>query len=175
MGRSAYLVSVSFRREGAKLQSTAKMNGSRQWGHNTYPLFLNQSQRTGSVISCENSPIRSYEGEQFWEEPVSKPLEDGVQASELSEAFKQFRVVFPSRYQSAKVMQPANCAFDFIAADIASERTCGFDDADRSTRCRALRSPHGASRHRTLCRKAAAVELCRTRAHRREFRWHALH
>ena len=45
--------------------------------------------------------------EQFCLEPVSKPLEDGVQASEMGEALEQFWVVFPSRNQSAEVMQPA--------------------------------------------------------------------
>ena len=46
----------------------------------------------------------------------------------MSEALEQFWVVFPSRNQSSEVMQPANCAFDFIVGNVASEHTtvlCG--------------------------------------------------
>ena len=46
----------------------------------------------------------------------------------MGEALEQIRVVFPSCNQPSEVMQPANCAFDFIAANVAPERTtvlCG--------------------------------------------------
>ena len=44
------------------------------------------------------------------QEEVSKPFEDGVQAAEADEAFKEFGIVFLACDQAAEVMQPANCA-----------------------------------------------------------------
>ena len=54
-------------------------------------------------------------------EAVSQPLQDSVQAGQVDEAFKQFRVVFPACDQAMKPLQPTDRAFDFVAAFVSPQ------------------------------------------------------
>jgi hypothetical protein len=57
------------------------------------------------------------------QEEVSKPFEDSVHASQVEEALEQVGIVFPARDEPAEIVQPAETAFDPVAANVASDGT----------------------------------------------------
>jgi len=70
-------------------------------------------------------PEKFVEGAQRanFHEEVSKPFENREHASEVEEALEQVGVVFPARDEPAEIVEPADTAFDPVAANVASEGT----------------------------------------------------
>ena len=119
--------------------------------HDGHDLIVQRRGKRSNLFG-EIEPLR-----RLCHEEVSKPFEDSEQARQVKEALEQVGVVFPARDEPAEIVEPADTAFDPVAANIASQRatvlarglgavrSMGTDQLD-ATHCETVTKPIGVGR-----------------------------